>query len=361
MLELADRLLPLAAAGRRVALATSIDVIGGSPHLAGTSMAVTEQGAVIGSVSGGCVEDAALRACTALLPDGTARVRRFGFGDAAAASAGLACGGELDVLVHLLDAAVQDELRNAAEGRPAVVAFVTGGPAEAIGRSLTPATADALAAAVPGLTPSLLREVLGGRRDAGASGAAEVRCDGAVLRLFVDVAAPRPRMIIGGATDTAAALAAAAVAAGYLVTVCDPHAAFLQPARFPGATTVVARADEVVRDARLTGRDAVCLLGHDEDLDPLALAFALDGDAGFVGAIGSRSTARRRGERLVALGVGERSLARLRMPIGLDVGARTPAELAIAILAEVLAVRNGLDAAPLKDGEGAIHRGAAAR
>ena len=361
MLELADRLLPLVAAGVRVAIATSIDVIGSSPHLAGSSMAMTEAGAVFGSVSGGCVEDAALRDCRALLDDRAARVRRFGFGDAAAARAGLACGGELDVLVHPLDGAVVDELRNAAEGRPAVVALVTAGPQGAVGRTLTPATVEAFAATVRGATPSSLRAVLEGRRDAGTSASAEIVCDDVMLRLFVDVAAPQRRMMIGGATETAVALAAAAHAAGYRVTVCDPRPAFLLPARFPGATTLVARAHDVIRDAALTVRDAVCLLGHDEDLDPLALAFALEGAVGFVGALGSRSTARRRRERLVALGVPEGDLARLRMPIGLDVGARTPPELAIAILAEVLAVRSGLDASPLRAGDGSIHRFAAAR
>jgi xanthine dehydrogenase accessory factor len=138
--------------------------------------------------------------------------------------------------------------------------------------------------------------------------------------------------------------------------VCDPRPAFLAPSRFPGATVLVARVHEVVGAAGLTSRDAVCILGHDEDLDPLALAVALDGDAGFVGAIGSRSTAQRRRERLDALGVPPDSIDRLRMPIGLDVGARTPAELAIAILAEVLAVRSGHEAAPLRAGEGPIHR-----
>ena len=212
MLELADRLLPLLAAGTRVAVATSIDVIGSSPHLAGTSMAVAETGEVLGSVSGGCVEDAALRDCRALLADRAARVRRFGFGDAAAARAGLACGGELDVLVHLLDPGVADEFRNAADGRPAVVAVVTAGPQGTIGRAVTPSTVAALAAEVPGATASLLRAVLEGRRDAGTGAPAEVVCDGTILRLFVDVAAPQRRMVIGGATETAVALAAAATA-----------------------------------------------------------------------------------------------------------------------------------------------------
>lgn len=356
MLELADRLLPLLAAGVRVAVATSIDVIGSAPHLAGTSMAMTSAGEVLGSVSGGCVEDAALRDCRALLENGVPRVRRFGFGDEAAARAGLACGGEVDVLVHRLEPEAAVELAHAAAGRPAAVALVTAGPEGVVGAVCAPGTVDRLAAAVPGASPSSLRAALEGRRGLGTSGPAEVVCDGAVLRLFVDVAAPRRRMVISGATETAVALAAAAAVAGYAVTVCDPRADFLRRERFPGATVVVARAHDTLGEAGLTGRDAVVLLGHDEDLDPLALAVALEGEAGFVGAIGSRGTARRRRDRLLALGVPEEAIEGLRMPIGLDVGARTPAELAIAILAEVLAVRSGLDATPLRGGVGPIHR-----
>jgi len=358
VLELADRLLPLVAAGVPIAAATAIDVLGSSPHGAGTSMAVTGDGRLLGAVSGGCVEDAALRACRALLAAGAARVHRFGFGDGAAAAAGLACGGELDVLVHRVEGeGVAEQLRLAAEGRPAAVAMVTAGPPSVVGRTVTAASAVALAQEVPGLSPSLLVAALTGRQDAGASGPVDVACAGWTLRLFVDVAAPARRLLIGGATDTAAALAAAAGALGYRVTVCDPRPAFALPSRFPAAQEVVTgRVHEVIAAAALTERDAVCLVSHDEDLDPLALAAALESAAGYVGALGSRGTAARRRERLRALGVPESHVARLHMPVGLDVGARTPAELAVAVLAEVLAVRSGTGAGPLRVGEGPIHR-----
>jgi xanthine dehydrogenase accessory factor len=358
MLELADRLLPLVAAGARVAVATSIDVLGSSPQLAGTSMVVTADDGVFGSVSGGCVEDAALRNCRALLVDQKAGVRRFGFGDAAAARAGLACGGELDVLVHpIAGAAIEAELRNVVAGRPAAIALVTAGPAAAIGRAVTSTTVESLAHDVPGVPLPLVRAAIDGRRDSGRSGPVEIDCGPLTLRLFVDVSAPARRMVIGGATETAVALATAAVQLGYRVTVCDPRAAFARADRFAAADeVVVGRVHDVLGSAALTARDAVCLLGHDEDLDPLALAVALESQAGFVGALGSRGTAGRRRERLLALGVGAEALERLHMPIGLDVGARTPAELAVAVLAEVLAVRNGLDAAPLHAGAGPIHR-----
>jgi xanthine dehydrogenase accessory factor len=358
VLELADRLLPLVAAGTRLAVATSIDVVGSAPHLVGTSMAVTDDGLVVGSVSGGCVEDAAMRDCRALLADGVPKVRRFGFGDEAAARAGLACGGELDVLVHpLAGQEVAAQLRAAVDGRSAALALVTAGPAELIGRIITASTVEAFADAMPGLQPGLLQAAIDGRLELGGSGAVEVDCGTTALRLFVDVLAPARRMIIGGATETAAALAAAAATAGYRVTVCDPRAAFALPARFPAAAEVlVARMHEVLASAGVTARDAVCLVSHDEDLDPLALAVALESPVGYLGALGSRGTAARRRERLLALGVPVAQLARLHSPMGLDVGARTPAELAVAVLAEVLAVRNGRTGTPLHAGEGPIHR-----
>jgi xanthine dehydrogenase accessory factor len=189
----------------------------------------------------------------------------------------------------------------------------------------------------------------------------EVACSPVALRVFVDVLAPAPRLLIGGATETAVALAAAAAAVGFRVTVCDPRTAFAQPARFPAAEAVlVRRVHEVVAEADLGPGDAVCLLGHDEDLDPLALAAALESRAGYVGALGSRSTADRRRARLEQLGVPADAVARLRMPIGLDIGSRTPAETAVSVLAEVLAVLSGRDEGPpLRAGAGPIHRAAA--
>lgn len=358
MLELAGRLLPLLAAGEPVAVATSIDVIGSSPHLVGTSMAVTGDGAIVGAVSGGCVEDAALRDCRALLADRRARVRRFGFGDAAAARASLACGGELDVLVHLAAGpGVLDELEHVVAGRPAALALVTSGPPDAVGRVVGAAALEAALADVPGLPSHRLRAAVDGRRESGVAGAVEVTCGPSLLRLFVDVSAPARRLVIGGATETAAALAALAAAAGYRVTVCDPRAAFAARSRFAGAgEVVVGRVHETLRDAALTARDAVCLLSHDEELDALALAVAVESPAGYVGALGSRGRASRRREQLRALGVPEGAITRLRMPIGLDLGAQTPAEVAVSIVAEVLAVRHGSDAAPLRSGEGPIHR-----
>lgn len=368
MLELADRLLPALDAGR-VAVATAVDVLGSSPSTVGTSMAVTASGAVLGSVSGGCVEAAALAGCRALLAGGAPAVGRYGFGDTAAARAGLACGGELDVVFHMLGgASVEAELAAADRGEPAAIAVVTAGPVALLGRTLA-ATAGA---GLPGdltdedlaglpLGLDQLRGLVRARLATGRPGVDALACGSLTLRLLVDVAAPAARFVIVGATELAAAVAAAAVAVGYRVEVVDPRPAFAEPARVPVASRVVtAPPHAFLADVGLDARSVVCLLSHDEDLDPLALAVALERGAGFVGALGSRATAARRAARLRALGVAEERVAAIHSPLGLDLGASTPAETAVSVLAEVLAARAGATGVPLRERTGPVHRTAGA-
>lgn len=365
MLELADRLLPLLRAGASVALATAVDVLGSSPSTAGTSMALTGDGRTVGSVSGGCVEAAALEACGRLLAGGEAGVRRFGFGDGAAARAGLACGGELDVLVHGLGGpGPLAEFEAAAAGRPAALAVVTAGPPALLGRSVCGGEGagaegdltDTDLTGSPGASVSRVRAALAARTATGRSGEVAVECGAEVLRLFVDVSAPAARMVLVGATDLAAALTAAATAVGYRVTVVDPRPAFACADRVPGAEVLSGLPHEVLPALPLDARSVVCVLSHDEDLDPLALAAALEGPAGFVGALGSRATHARRRTRLAALGVTGPAIDRIRAPVGLDLGASTPAETAVSILAEVLRARSSTTGASLAGLTGAIHR-----
>lgn len=360
MLELTDRLLPLLRRGERVAVATAIDVIGSSPQALGSSMVVAPDGTVIGSVSGGCVEAAALEGCRRLLDGGSPSAERFGFGDAEAALAGLACGGELDVLLHMLDGAcVVAELEASAAGGTALLALVTAGPVELIGAMVAggagaglPGEADEHALRALGLDLGAVRRAVVA---ASRTGMVEVECEG-VLRLFVEVGRAQPVFAIVGATDLGRELAAAAAAIGYRVVVCDPRPAFGTAARVPAAESVTVDAPHRwLAGLPLDERCAVALLTHDEDLDPLALAVALDGPAGFVGALGSRSTAARRTDRLRALGVTEGRIGRLRSPMGLDLGGSSAAETALSILAEVLLVRTRATGAPLVDRSGPIH------
>jgi xanthine dehydrogenase accessory factor len=338
MFEIADRLLDLVGAGRRVAVATVVAATGSSPSAVGTSMAVDDTGAVTGSIAGGCVEGAVYELCRPVLAGGAPAGERFGITDDEAFAVGLTCGGVLRVHARLLTADDVVALRRAAAGQEAVVVVpLAGGPSASV--------AGRLGAAVDA------------RRVRGRSGL--VRLDGpdGPLEAFVEVAVPPARLVLYGALELSAALALAARAVGFRVTVCDPRPLFATPQRLPGA-------DDVVVDwpprhlgmLRLTSRDAVAVLSHDDRYDAELVLAALRSGAGYVGALGSRRTHHRRVGELRALGARADELDRLRSPVGLDLGAATPAETAVSVLAEILAVRTGATARPLAELEGPIHR-----
>jgi xanthine dehydrogenase accessory factor len=179
------------------------------------------------------------------------------------------------------------------------------------------------------------------------------------VTVFIESFAPPPRMIIFGAVDFTAALARTAKLLGYHVTVCDARAVFATPARFPMADEVVcAWPDRYLAEqaGELTARDAVCVLTHDAKFDVPAIVAALGTDVGYLGAMGSRRTHAQRTARLQEAGVDAAGLARVHAPIGLDLGARSPEETAIAICAEIIAQRTGRAAPSLRDGDGPIHR-----
>lgn len=289
MHEIADRLLAAHAAGRRLAVATAIEIEGSAPRTVGTSMAFDGE-AVIGSIAGGCVEGAVVEACEQVLADGIPRTVEYGVSDETAFSVGLTCGGQLRIHVQVFT----DDLAAALKDGTAV-------------------------------------EVCG----------------------YVDRAPVARRMIIFGAMEFSAALSAAAQALGYRVTVCDPRPLFATPARFPGAEVVVQWPTEYLTATEVDEHTVICVLSHDARFDAELIALALSLPVGYVGAMGSRNTHDRRVASLAERGVHD--LSRLHSPIGLDLGGSTPAETAISILAEVLAVRTAASALPLAARVGAIH------
>lgn len=309
VLEIADRLLARLDAGATLAVATVVGVEGSMPRTVGTSMAWDGE-RVIGSIAGGCVEGAVVELAQEVLDDGVARGERFGVSDDTAFGFGLSCGGTVAVRVALLRPgdAVVDRLREAAAGRPARVV----------------------------IAPDGFRT--------------ELCADG-----VVDEVAPPARMIVLGAMDFSAALAAAARAVGYAVTVVDPRPLFVTPERFPDAELVVRWPPEHLVATPIDERTVVCVLSHDDRYDAEAILVALRSPAAFVGAMGSRRTLERRIAALRELGATEAELARLHAPIGLDLGAVTPAETAVSILAEVIAARSARSAAPLSATTGSIH------
>lgn len=323
MLELAERLLVRLDAGAPVVVATAIGVDGSAPRTVGTSM-VWDGRDVIGSIAGGCVEGAVVEVAERVLDDGRTRIVEFGVSDELALRVGLSCGGLLRIHLALLDparasfdaatAATMSALRDAAAGRSARVALT-------------------------------------------ASGFDTADC--ADDTAFIDSRMPPARLILIGAMEFSSALSAAAQVLGFEVTVVDPRELFTTAARFPGAGLAVEWPPEYLERSVLGGaidaRTVIALLSHDDRFDADALAVALRSPAGYVGAMGSRRTHERRMHALAELGVDASERARLHSPIGLDVGASTPEETAISILAEVLRERTGASGKPLKALGGSIH------
>jgi xanthine dehydrogenase accessory factor len=360
MRELLGDLRRWRAQGKQVALARVVDLEGSGPRDPGAAMAVSAEGEVIGSVSGGCVEGAVVTEALDVLSTGTPRLVTFGYSDDDAFAVGLTCGGTVHLFIEPLDwmddldAAIRDH-------RPAVLVTVVDGPGAGDKLLLVEdqPTRGQLA------DPDLHRVVQRDAEAALAAGATSVRRYGAcgeaneeTVTVFFDAYAPPPRLLIFGAVDFTAALVRVAKVLGFHVTVCDAREVFATRARFPLADEVVVdwphRLLAEIGDG-LGPRDAVCVLTHDAKFDVPAIVAALGTDVGYLGAMGSRRTTEQRAARLREEGVSEEQLARLLAPIGLDLGARTPEETAVAICAEIIAHRTGRPAPRLRDGAGPIH------
>ncbi len=312
--------------GRGVALATVVETFGSAPRPVGSHLVVEESGLFCGSVSAGCVEGDVMAAAAETIDDGRSRLLEFGVADDVAWRAGLSCGGRIVVAIDRLDSArlalLSDLNAEIASRRAcALVTPVDGGDARVI-------RSQDLAFASPG-------DALAGPLRDGASALVE----DAGRRFFVNVRLPGPRLIIVGAVHIAQALAPMAKLAGFDVIILDPRAAFAAPERFPDAQLDVRWPDEALPAIGLDAFTALALLTHDPKIDDIALRAALESDCFYVGALGSQATQARRVARLAAIGVGEHTIARLRAPIGVDIAAITPAEIAIATLAEIILAR----------------------
>lgn len=359
-------ILPRAAewarSGRPFAMATLVAVRGSAPREVGASLIVSADGEVFGNVSGGCVEGAAYEQCLVAIESDTASVETFGYSSAEAFSVGLSCGGVVEVLVRPVlpgSAAAREVLLLAErEARAMPVTYTLTVTGADLGRGVIDQTAPASAGTVT-----------------------------------ISLGSP-PRLIIVGAVEFAVALSRIGVAAGMSVTVVDPREVFATTSRFPGAEVVVAWPHRYLATAELDARTAVCVLTHDPKFDVPALRVALASDAGYVGVMGSRRTHEERLERLTgrvgssgpgqpvpaeawrsaeasapaepsvhaeASALAERpvppeQLERLRSPIGLDLGGRTPEETALSILAEIVADRHGASGRRLSELSGPVHR-----
>jgi xanthine dehydrogenase accessory factor len=368
MLDIAEELNRWVEQGRDFAVATVVAVGGSAPRQPGAALAVDADGTAVGSVSGGCVEGAVYELCRQALADGEPVLERFGYSDDDAFAIGLTCGGVIDILVVPVRAddparpVVTAALAAAAGGGAAALARIVRGPAGLVGRALLvrpDGSHDGGFGAHPELDRTVVAEA-GAFLDAGRTGTLEIgaqgsRC-GAPLTVLVESSVPPPRMIVFGAVDFAAALVRVGTFLGHHVTVCDARPVFATRARFPEADEVVVEwPHRYLERTRVDGRTVLCVLTHDAKFDVPLLRLALRLPVAYVGAMGSRRTHLDRTERLRAVGVTELELARLRSPIGLDLGARTPEETALSIAAEIVASRRGGSGVSLTGAHTPIH------
>ncbi|MFH8366754.1 XdhC family protein [Streptomyces sp. NPDC018031] len=373
MLDIAADLHRWCEEGRDFAVATVVAVSGSAPRQPGAALAVDAAGAAVGSVSGGCVETAVYELCRQALESGETVRESFGYSDDDAFAVGLTCGGAIDVLVSPVRSADPERavhaaaLAAAAGGEAAAVARVTAGPAALLGRTLlvrpdgghTGTLTGGPVAAGTALDRTAARTARA-MLDNGRTGTVTIGADGSQcgepLELLVEASVPPPRMIVFGAIDFAGALARIGGFLGYHVTVCDARPVFATAQRFPDADRVVVDWPHRYLEAtEVDGRTVLCVLTHDAKFDVPLLVRALRLPVAYVGAMGSRRTHLDRLGRLREAGVTEIELSRLRSPIGLDLGARTPEETALSIAAEIVAHRRGGSGVPLTGAHTPIH------
>jgi xanthine dehydrogenase accessory factor len=324
------------AEGRPIAIATVVETWGSAPRPAGGKMALTADGRIAGSVSGGCVENAVVEAGKKTLSSGTPQLLHYGVSDDTAWSVGLACGGSLDVYVERLDpglfAPVDEALRRE---KPVAVATVIRGPEGELGKKL--------ALFEDGSVRGGIDEAALAEARAALSEGASRRVQTEAREIFVDVLLPAPRLVVVGGVHIAVALVSLAKTLGFRTILVDPREAFGNPKRFPHADEIVSEwPDRALEKIGVNSSTAIAVLTHDPKLDDPALTVALRSPAFYVGALGSRRTQDKRTARLLAQGMSAADLSRLYAPIGLDLGGRSPEEIALAIMAQIVAARNGV-------------------
>jgi xanthine dehydrogenase accessory factor len=318
-----------------IALATVVETWGSAPRAAGGKMALTADGRIAGSVSGGCVENAVIEAGTEVLRSGKARLLHFGVSNDEAWSVGLACGGAIDVFVEPLSTVLFASLRDALRAqRPAATATLIRGPEGKVGAKLAVFADGTTAGAIDGAALAAARAALsGGPAGRIALGDSEI---------FVDVLLPSPRLIIIGGVHIAIPLVTFARALGFRAILVDPRESFGNVQRFPHADEILSEwPDRALAALAPDVSTAIAVLTHDPKLDDPALVAALRSPAFYVGALGSRRTQEKRRARLLDAGMTEAELARLHAPIGLELGGRSPEEIAVAVVAQMVAARNG--------------------
>lgn len=329
------------AQGKQVAIGTLVQVYGSAPQPLGVKMAISSAGEIAGSVSGGCVEGAVAQEALAVLAAGKPKLVEYGIADELAQSVGLACGGQIAVYIEPWPAdnpINQAYERSLAEARLVALASVIRGPLTGNRLLIWPdkqsrgalgdefidrLTVDRAQAMMEMQQPQLVPFDVQGQASA----------------LFLDVQPPPPRLLIVGAVHIAIPLITFAKVLGFHTVVLDARSAFATPERFGHADQLrIGWPADALPELHVDESAYIVVLTHDEKIDDPALLYACRSPARYIGALGSKRTHAARVERLRALGLGEAEIARIRAPIGIDIGARKPEEIAVAILAEMIAV-----------------------
>lgn len=347
------------AAGESVALATLVRVEDSAPQRAGARMLVTASGRIAGSVSGGCVESDVVARALRVLETGLPDLVAYASADPEGLAIGLLCGGRIEVLIERV---ADDEPWRAlvaalAAGR-SLALCVAIAPEYLRGRKLLVFEDGETRGTIDDAVDARVSELARARVGREESEVMTIPGPEGPVSFFLEALVPAPRLFLVGATHTAVALARLAKTVGYRVCVIDPRSAFLSPERFPDADAWMPEWPEsALERAGLDARDSLVTLTHDPKIDLPALECGLRAGVRYLGALGSRTTHARRCAALRERGFGDAALATIRAPVGLDLGARGPAEIALAVLAEMIAIRSGRDARPLAEGSGRIHAG----
>ncbi|GAA0529556.1 XdhC family protein [Paractinoplanes ferrugineus] len=356
MRDIVEGLAGWRADGVRFAMATVVRTWQSAPRRPGAAMAVSEHGEVLGSVSGGCVEGAVYAAAEQTIKTGQSQQLAYGVSDSDALEVGLTCGGTIELLVQP-DAALtdlDDILSAIRAGHPVAVASLADSQL-AIWPDRTAGTLGD-----PGLDHAAVQQATG-MLAAGTTALVHLGRHGEQrqddVEVFVQTFLPPPRMIVFGAIDFAGAVARIGRFLGYHVTVCDARPVFVTRKRFPSADDLIVQwPHRYLESTTVDERSVLCVLTHDPKFDVPLLEVALRTPARYIGVMGSRRTHEDRLHRLRQAGVTEPQLARLSAPIGLDLGARTPEETAVAIAAEIIATAWGGSGQPLTTLNAPIHR-----
>ncbi|MBL8109038.1 MAG: XdhC family protein [Anaerolineales bacterium] len=317
--------------GESIALATVIQTWGSAPRRIGSHMAFTLSGKIAGSVSGGCVENTVIEAGMQVLKMNHPQLLHFGVADETAWGVGLACGGSIDVFVQPLDAQVFHEIKkviNNEEGAHHVT--VIGGAEELLGeqvliqdnRIVAGSLGNGIDSRVLNLSPEISMPQQLAMEEA---------------QVFINVIRPAPTLVIVGGVHIAIALASLAKTLGYQIILIDPRKAWGNETRFPHVDSLIQLwVDEAFEQIKINPSTAIAVLTHDPKIDDPAIKLALNSSAFYVGALGSKNTNAKRRERLLSDGVSESQMDKVRAPIGLDIGAQNPEEIALAVMSQIV-------------------------